>query len=76
MANPLSRNPTTGGAPRHAVSRATGTAPGQGSDTEQSSEWLAELEVDAEPSPGVPLDTSSKRGSTAIESKRGSHKSG
>lgn len=76
MTSPRPARPPASAGPRHAVSRATGTAPGQGSDTEQSSEWLAEREVDGEPAPGVPLDTSPARGSTAIESKRGSHKSG
>ena len=76
MAVPRPSNPPASAGPRHAVSRATGAAPGQGSDTEQSSEWLAEREVEVDPPPGAPLDTSRDRGSTAIESKRGSHKSG
>jgi hypothetical protein len=76
MSQPRPANPLAGSGPRHAISRATGSAPGQGSDTEQSGEWLAEREEKAAPAPGVPLDTSRERGSTAIESKRGSHKSG
>jgi hypothetical protein len=68
--------PSASSGPRHAVSRATGAAPGQGSDTVQSSEWLAERESPARPPPGVPLDTAGSPPSPAIESKRGSHKSG
>lgn len=76
MSNPRPAKPPASSGPRHAVSRATGVAPDQGSDTGQSGEWLAEREEKAKPPPGVPLDTSPARGSTAIESKRGSHKSG
>jgi hypothetical protein len=73
---PQPARPAASGGPRHAVSRATGKTAGQGSDTVQSSEWMAEREEPADPPAGVPLDSGKGSGTTAIESKRGSHKSG
>jgi hypothetical protein len=67
---------------RHAVSRNAERAPGQGSTTTQSSDWLAERDhvpPVADATHGVPIGTATEsiasRGN-AVESRRGSHKSG
>jgi hypothetical protein len=68
---------------RHAVSRNAERAPGQGSTTTQSSDWLAERDhvppATADATHGVPIGTGAEsiaaRGN-AVESRRGSHKSG
>jgi hypothetical protein len=63
---------------RQVVGRAAEAAPGQGSDTTQSSEWLAERERPADPPPGIPLDTDRRPDARDAprESRRGSHRSG
>ena len=67
---------------RRAVGRTAERAPGQGSTTTQSSDWLAEREGAARndpPEAGVPIGTGKEsiagRGQ-AVESRRGAHKSG
>ena len=76
-----SENSTEGERPgetasRHVVGRTAQDAPGQGSDTADSSSWLAEREgAHGAAPPGVPLDLA-RPPSKVLESRRGKHKSG
>ena len=67
----------------HAVGRAATGGPGQGSDTDASSDWLAERAFDskADHAPveaGTPIDTDHRptRADAPRESRRGKHQSG
>ena len=64
------------GAAQHVVGNAASASPGTGTDTMESSDWMAErvISPDAAPEGGAPVDTGSPRGlrrGKAIESKRG-----
>jgi hypothetical protein len=61
---------------RHVAGSTAQAAPGQGSDTRPSADWLDEPTLPAKPEPGARIDGDGKQApaTPAVESRQGSYK--